>query len=243
MFTTPTANNPNVTFYYDFWKKKISILFFLLSTYSTILFSIHENIPIDIIKYILILYLKIEQNQLKPDQQCPCSKKKCIRKWWALSYFENDMELHHRVISEYISQAYYIPKHCNNIDGCHKIFDSRFKENNIIYQFYCNSTTCGMCLQKVCEDCCEYGYIHGYPLKSEEVDWIDLDIDAIKYGYFFICRDCLLKRDENPDYVFTNKFKCFSCDKYVNSYEMKSCWACYNILCNECEAYCSLKCK
>jgi len=97
------------------WKKQIMFHFNILSYFCNYLFSCSIQIPIDIIRYILLLSLRYEQSLLTSDFIPPCVNRECIIKWWKLS------------IPNHVAKPFeykLLPFHCNN---CHTCFDDKEK--------------------------------------------------------------------------------------------------------------------
>ena len=114
--------------FYNIWLNKFNPIFIILSRYSSI-FSLDIIFPIEIIHYILFIYLKIEQQLLDTRFRCTCFEKECILNWWKI--YDRDIPLTNKL------RAY--PKHCLQ-KGCHKI----------TYEF---SINCKRCSRIVCHEC------------------------------------------------------------------------------------------
>lgn len=69
--------------YYHYWKKKITFGFFFLSRYQ---YSLDFIIPSEIIRLILLLYLRYEKQNLRAILQCPCSRKEDVIRWWKSNF-------------------------------------------------------------------------------------------------------------------------------------------------------------
>ncbi len=234
------SDNPNIKFMYDYWQGKISYLFFLLSIKITHLFPLHECFPIDLIKYILILYLKYDQQLLIFDRQCPCYEKQCIINWWKYSYINID-----KYTEDKIYYYYYSPKHCNG-KNCHKFIDPREISNKPLVQIHDNHARCNRCHKEICESCCAIIQCQN---KYQKIDWQNSDSSFM----FVICNGCYIKElHENTEIVNQGKLKCSKCDKYYHRFDLKPCRVCKTIICDfhytlpfngGLKYFCSLGCK
>ncbi len=79
--------------FYYVWEKDIIFNYNVLSYYASSFFSIHDQFPIDVIRYILFILLKYNLQSFKSNVFCPCPKSGCNLNWWKnfpivnLSYF------------------------------------------------------------------------------------------------------------------------------------------------------------
>jgi hypothetical protein len=109
---------------YHIWELKTTFLFCILNSFSeNFLFDI--NFPIDIIRFILLIYLKFEQNFIYPSLRWnfDCCNKECIIEWWSARPYKTEID------------KYF---HCYK-KGCHNI------------QFNCFK--CPLCEISLCNDC------------------------------------------------------------------------------------------
>lgn len=128
------------TFYY-IWEKQIMFNFNILSHFSNYLFSCLIIIPIEVIRYILLISLKYEQSLLGDDFNCPCIDRDCISRWWKVSKITNMTKSNG--LTYYNKRPRY-PYHCN---VCHTCFDDR----DLILEEYCYK--CLKCSIVFCESC------------------------------------------------------------------------------------------
>ena len=112
---------------YDIWEGHTTFYLLILSQFSDC-FSIDHKIPLDIIKYIIILVLQKQQEEISNllEAWIECNQKTCIIKFWRNVFPFNGSFAQHM--------------HCYT-DGCHTI--SNWKESN----------KCEICLKVVCHTC------------------------------------------------------------------------------------------
>jgi len=122
---------------YYIWGLKTKFLFFILTCFTeNNLYGI--NFPIEIIRLILCIYLKIEQKFIYPGSRWhfECYDKKCIIKWWSFRYRNNFNYFH-----------------CYNKE-CHNIVPDCFK--------------CSECDIALCNDCVRIGENCDYFVSRDE---------------------------------------------------------------------------
>jgi hypothetical protein len=125
---------------YFIWEKQIMFHFNILLYFCNYLFSCSIQIPIEVIRYILLLSLEYELDLLTSDFVPPCLNRECVIKWWKLS-------LTKQIYKPFDHKLY--PFHCDN---CHMCFDDKEKNETRSYTclrcftsfcFYCDKTSIG----------------------------------------------------------------------------------------------------
>jgi len=120
---------------YFIWEKQIMFNFNILLHFSNYLFCCSIQIPIEVIRYILLISLEYEQSLLTCDYNPPCVNQECIIKWWKLSRPKQ------RRKEKYCYELY--PFHCQQ---CHMCCEDRVKalttstecsRCSIVFCFYC----------------------------------------------------------------------------------------------------------
>lgn len=136
--------------FYKCWVKETIFYFIVLSRYMEYSFSYGIHIPIEVIRYILIIYLKYDQQLLDPLFQYPfqCKHEKCIIKWWNMMKW---LFYTHPFSSDVIKTPLYINRihfgdtiaveHCSK-QLCHNISNS-YKKCNC-----CNKMICSKCIDR-----------------------------------------------------------------------------------------------
>lgn len=191
---------------YELWLAKMSFNFLIL----TIVFD--NIIPIDIIRYILLIFLKIEQNQLSAffKWKSSCNNKECILKWWKNNYNTDSI----------LTQASYI--HCCN-ESCHNIYLGIFGKCQRCYKCFCEKCT---------DSNIDFTYTYRYRSICKECHTI-----IFKYPEQLItCSDCFIKI---PLYSNEQLFIYYSSYVYIYSDE---CDICYNTTCGLCSYRCTTGC-
>jgi len=104
---------PSLFCYDDLWKDNISLYYLILLNLSTT-FSIDITFPLDVIKYILIIYLKYEIQHIPIHLRCPCDLISCQRKWLKLKVNKTDLSPL-TMPTFYIKEGHCFTKNCHNI--------------------------------------------------------------------------------------------------------------------------------
>lgn len=245
----PTDVETHYSFYY-MWMNKIIPYFISLYRYATI-FSKDIIFPIEIIRYILCLFLKIEQQLLDSNFRCKCFEKTCIIDWWKTIRIDMPLNDHSLL-------------HCSQKE-CHVITDC--------------FNRCHLCLGIVCHECnCSpssgsknYFYINSslsqYYIciycqrKLEESKKINYIENSINNDDYRKCVNCfLVKRYETSNLCDYCDIKlCAECDNFCSHcashycdycikhykkgkfYFKCSALYCDQVFCSDCAFYCKHK--
>ena|ERR1041385_8966084 len=120
--------------YYDLWEEKLTFIYLILGHFGSI-YSIYNNIPIDVIKYICIIYLKNEICNIPHQFKCPCNDQKCQIEWFRLDIHPSKRDGRFKDTVIWFKEI-----HCST-KNCHVIYEPL----NYIKCWCCEGVFCQEC--------------------------------------------------------------------------------------------------
>lgn len=155
-------NNVPITWcYYDLWYKSVSCFYLIILKYLST-FPTKHQIPLDIIRYICLLYIKEEMYNIPINYQCPCNLQQCQIEWLKLNMYNmkvTDVNFKERTIWQN-------KIHCMT-NNCHVMF------SHICWK------SCELCSREFCDKCMAKGRLMHYKTYYEKIDTI------------FNCNECI----------------------------------------------------
>lgn len=140
---------PHSYSYKELWDDNINFYYLILLSFSST-FSINIIIPLDVIKYILIIYLRYEIHNIPPHLKCPCDLISCQRKWITLEInHQKNKRRSYLLTDSYIKEEHCFTKNCHNI--------YKFNRNYMRRCISCPRNYCYECQEEFeHDDDCDY---------------------------------------------------------------------------------------